>query len=161
MPLFGRKKQEEPKMPAELPPLSVLDQIPMMPQPEPKAMPPVMKREPEKATYAPLFVKIDRYRQTLTTIGNLKTSLMIIRNSMGTLNQIERVRDDTFGIINDLIEKMSDKLMTLDNDLLRPAGFPESSEISPEYNDVRSIEATVADLRGQIDQLKTELEKMA
>ena len=85
---------------------------------------------------------------------------MIVKNSLGTLNQIEKVRDDTFNIVSDVIEKMDDKLIDLDNNLLRPAGFHESGEGSPEQQDIRSIEATVADLQGQIEQLKSEVGKM-
>lgn len=164
MPFFGRKKKEEPQeMPADIPPVSMFDQPPAEPEQtiqynEPP--PPVIRREPEKPAVAPLFVKMDRYRQILTTIGNLKTALMIVKNSLGTLQQIERVRDETFGIITDLVEKMDDKLISLDNDLLRPAGFHETEESSPEKQDIRSIEATVSDLQGQIEQLKLELGKM-
>jgi hypothetical protein len=126
----------------------------------PKSPPPVIRNEPEKPAVAPLFVKMDRYRQILTTIGNLKTALMIVKNSLVTLKQIEKVRDDTFNIVGDIIEKMDDKLIVLDNNLLRPAGFHESEQGSPEQQDIRSIEATVADLQGQIEQLKSELGKM-
>ena len=160
MPFFGRKKKEEPReLPAELPPLSLLDQLPLAMEP-PKSPPPVIRNEPEKPTVAPLFVKMDRYRQILTTIGNLKTALMIVKNSLATLRQIEKVRDDTFNIVSDIIEKMDDRLIDLDNNLLRPAGFHESEQGSPEQQDIRSIEATVADLQGQIEQLKSELGKM-
>ncbi len=160
MGLFGRKRKEEPReMPVELPSLSLLDQ-PQFSMESPKSPPPTIKKEPEKPTVAPLFVKMDRYRQILTTIGNLKTSLMIVKNSLATLKQIEKVRDDTFGIVDDVIEKMDDKLIDLDNNLLRPAGFHDSEESSPEKQDIRSIEATVADLQGQIEQLKSELGKM-
>lgn len=160
MGLFGRKKKEEPKyMPAELPLLSLLDQ-PQLSMEPPKPTPPAIRREPEKPTVAPLFVKMDRYRQILTTIGNLKTALMIVKNSLGTLKQIEKVRDETFNIVSDIVEKMDDKLIALDNDLLRPAGFHGSEEVSSEQQDIRSIEATVSDLQGQIEQLKSELGKM-
>ena len=160
MGLFGRKKKEEHKgMPAELPPLSLLDQ-PQFSMEPPKSPLPIIKKEPEKPTVAPLFVKMDRYRQILTTIGNLKTALMITKNSLDTLKQIEKVRDETFNIISDIVGKMDDKLIELDNNLLRPAGFHGTEEVSLEQQDIRGIEATVADLQGQIEQLKSELGKM-
>lgn len=160
MGLFGRKKKEEfREMPAELPPLSLLDQ-PQLSMEPPKFAPPMIKKEPEKPSIAPLFVKMDRYRQILTTIGNLKTALMIVKNSLGTLQHIEKVRDETFNIVSDIVEKMDERLIELDNNLLRPAGFHDVEEISPEQQDIRSIEATVADLQGQIEQLKSELGKM-
>lgn len=161
MAIFGRKKKGENKgmhleMPTELPPLTFLDQMPVEP-PKPKMEKP---RESEKVTVAPLFVKMDKYRQILTTIGNLKTALAIVNNSLSTLHQIEKVRDDTFDIIRDLTNKMDDKLIELDNNLLRPAGYRGTEESMEEKQDIRGIEATVADLQGQISQLKTELGKM-
>lgn len=159
MGLFGRKKRGELReMPADFPSLSLLDQ-PQLPV-EQLSPPPVIKKEPEKPAFAPLFVKMDRYRQILTTIGNLKTALMIVKNSLATLQQIEKVRDDTFHIVNDIVEKMDDKLISLDNDLLRPAGFHDVSASSEEQQDIRGIEATVSDLQGQIEQLKSELGKI-
>lgn len=165
MGLFGRRRREERnELPAELPSLSVLDQTPilpmdMMPPPAP-APAPVVKQEPERPAVAPLFVKMDRYRDIISTIGNLKTAVMIVKNSLVTLHQIEKARDDTFDIINDIVKKVDDKLIDLDNNLLRPAGFHESAGGSSERHDIRGIEATVTDLQGQIEQLKSELGKM-
>ncbi len=159
MPFFGRKKKEESReLYPDLPPLSMLD-TPMAIQ-QVSAPPPAIKREPEKPTVAPLFVKMDRYRQILTTIGNLKTALMIVKNSLGTLKQIEKVRDDTFNIVSDIVEKMDEKLIALDNDLLRPAGYHDGGMEPEEKQDIRTIEATVSDLQGQIEQLRLELGKV-
>lgn len=165
MPLFGRKKKEESTDSPmdELPLLNSLDQAHFtMEQSTPQLQPiqPLTRKEPEKPTAAPLFVKIERYRQILTTIGNLKTALVIVKNSLGTLDQIEKVRNQTMGIVNDIVSKMDDKLIDLDNNLLRPAGFHETNATSPEQQDIRSIEATVSDLQGQIEQLKSELSKV-
>jgi hypothetical protein len=43
---------------------------------------------------------------------------------------------------------------------VRPSGYHEIVE-TPEYQDVETVEATIADLRGQIEQLKTELENVS
>lgn len=160
MQFFNRKKTESHEMPNVLPSLSSLDQISMVPEPPKPVEQPRAMKEPEKTTVAPLFVKIERYRQILSTIGTLKTSLVVVKNCLDTLEQIEKARDQTFEIVSDVVGKMDDKLINLDNELLRPAGFHTSTETSPEQQDVRSIEATVSELRGQIDQLKNELGKM-
>ncbi len=160
MPFFGRKRKEENHdLNVDMLPMNLLEDPQMMMQEPPKSPPPV-KREMEKPTVAPLFVKMDRYRQILTTIGNLKTALMITKNSLSTLQQIEKIRDETFGIVNDIVERMDEKLIMLDNDLLRPAGFHDNADSSAEEHDIRSIEATVSDLQGQIEQLKSEIGKM-
>ena len=131
----------------------------MLPEPPKPVEQPKMMRE-EKPTVAPLFVKIERYRQILNTIGTLKTSLIVVKNSLDTLDQIEKARDQVYSIVTDVVGRMDEKLVNLDNELLRPAGFHTPSDASPEQQDVRSIEATVSELRGQIDQLRSELGKM-
>lgn len=139
-----------------------------MPQPQmqrPPAQvtyqPPELKPErvPERPTSAPLFVKVDRYRQILSTIASLKLSLSSIKSSLATLEQIDKLKGDATEVIAQMVSKLDQKLMTLDNDLLRPAGYHDTGEAS-EYSDVRGIESTVVDLQGQIEQLRSELTRI-
>ncbi len=144
----------------ELPPLPDLDR--QYPQPR-QSRPAVQQQEPvmqpERPVFAPLFVNIDRYRNILNALGYMRTSLIMIRNSFATLNELEKARNETLKLIQEAIEKLDKKLATLDSELIRPAGY--HSDTSPEYQDVETVQATVADLKGQIEQLKSELEREA
>lgn len=173
MPLFGKKKEKT--VPKEvIPPLPTIEKImpietprptekiiPLPPKPEniekPKEIKP--EREAERPMFAPLFVKIDRYRQILNAIGYLKTSMVIIRNSLLTLNELDKAREETMKIIQEALEKTEKKISELDSELVRPSGYHELEK--PEYQDVETIEATIADLKGQIEQLKSEVESMS
>lgn len=188
MGLFGKKNKVEAPPVEEIPPLPTLDtlheqhqepqqktpQPPMKSTPislsqPPRLLPPIQKQptpqpqEPmvkeERPAYAPLFVKIDRYRNVLNALGQLKTSVIMIRNSFSTLNELEKARYETLKLIEDAVGKLESKLSALDAELLRPAG--QHMEASPEYQDVQTVHATVADLKGQIEQLKSELDHMA
>jgi hypothetical protein len=117
-------------------------------------------KEPERPAFAPLFVKIDRYRQILNSIGYLKTTMIMIKNSLMTLNELDRAREETFKLIQDAVGKLEGRLSTLDQELIRPSGYHEINE-KPEYQDVETVEATVADLKGQIEQLRAELQSMS
>jgi hypothetical protein len=121
-------------------------------------IPPI--RESERPSFAPLFIKIDRYRQILNSIGNLKTAMIMIKNSLVTVIELDKARDETFKLIQDAMEKMEKRLSMLDQELIRPSGYHEFAE-NLEYHDVETIGATVADLRGQIEQLKSELENVS
>lgn len=189
MGLFGKKKNVEMPPMEEMPHLPTLDTLheqhqepqqkilqppPMKPMPinlpqSTRPLPPMQKQpatqsqEPmvkeERPAYAPLFVKIDRYRNVLNALGQLKTSVIMIRNSFSTLNELEKARYETLKLIEDAVGKLESKLSALDAELLRPAG--QHIEASPEYQDVQTVHATVADLKGQIEQLKSELDHMA
>lgn len=145
-------------MPQQLPPLPAIPQtqfqpLPARQQPEPKA-----ERMPERPTAAPLFVKVDRYRHVLSTIASLKSSLSTIKSSLAALDQIDKLKGDAVDVISQMVSKLDQKLAVLDSDLLRPAGYHDTGEAS-EYSDVRGIEATVSDLQGQIEQLRSELNR--
>lgn len=104
---------------------------------------------------APLFIKLDRYKSILSTISNLKTSIIMLRNNFAILTELDRLREENLKLIQETLEKVENRLMSLDTELIRPSGFREET---PEFHDVQTIEATLVDLKGQIEQLKEELE---
>jgi len=117
-------------------------------------------KESERPAFAPLFVKIDRYRQILNSIGYLKTTMIMIKNSLMALTELDKAREETIKLIQDAVGKLENRLVSLDKELVRPTGYHEISE-KHEYHDVETVEATVADLKGQIEQLRSELQTMS
>lgn len=156
MPIFGRKKKEvrEAKKVFEKP-IPVKKPITMK-KPIPTEKP--KEKEPKKPSFAPLFVKLTRYKQILNAMNYLKTTMVMIRNTFSILNELERLKAENLKMIQSAMEKVEKRLLTLDSEFMRPSGFTEEL---PELHDVESLEATIADLKSQIDQLKTELERMA
>ena len=139
---------------------------------EMKTIPIKTREEPveiERPSFAPLFVKIDRYRQILNAIGNLKTTMIMLKNSLITLSELDKARDETFKVVQEAIGKLEGRLNSLYQELVRPSGLQERPATPsydtvierPEYQDVETVEATIADLKGQIEQLKSELENVA
>ncbi len=130
----------------------------------PLSQPPVEKKVekmPERQTAAPLFVKIDRYKQILGTISGLKTSLVIVKKSLAMLEQIEKLRATTIDVVTQSINKVDQKIGSLDNELLRPTGYHDPGEGTSEYQDARSLESTISDLQEQIEQLRSDLDRMS
>jgi len=190
MPLFGRKKKEEiqevkhavqlPTLegimgqiqkPIEKKPVEELSKkIPEIPAAERIPEQKIVERVPEihreevqeevkeKQSFAPLFVKIDRYRQILNTMNYLKNTMNMIKNTFSILNELEKIRMENLRLIQDTIEKADKKILHLDSEFMRPSGFIEEM---PELTDVESLEATLVDLREQINQLKAELQSLS
>jgi hypothetical protein len=143
MALFGRKKKEEK---VEKPKEAVAEAIKEE------------KQKQERPAFAPLFVKLDRYRRILSILNHLKNMMNVAKNSLVVLNDLERMRAENLKMIEDILNKIDQKLLSLDSEFMRPSGFREEPM---EYVDVEGLESTIVDLKSQIDSLKTELERMA
>jgi len=129
-----------------------------LPMPKQVVQMPQMREEkiPEKATFAPLFVKIDRYRNILKSLGELKTTLSLMRNSFAVLDQMEQLKIENMKLIMNALDKVEKKLIALDAEFLRPSGFHD--EMSEQY-EAESLQGVVSDLQSQIQQLKSEINR--
>ncbi len=110
-----------------------------------------------KQGFAPLFVKIDRYRNILRSLAELKTTVTLARNALVTLDQIERIKYDNLSLISNAMNKIDKKLTSLDSEFLRPSGFQEETA---DNSEVESLQGVISDLRSQIDELKNEMQQV-
>lgn len=154
MPLFGRKKKEKKR---EVREAEELVKSLEKEEREKKLKMPEAKK-PERPEFAPLFVRLNRYKQILHEMNYLKTTMGMVKNSLSILNELDRLRKDNLKIIQEAVGKVEKRLLTLDSEFMRPSGFTERV---PEIRDVESLEVTMADLRREIDRLKGELEQIA
>lgn len=115
-------------------------------------MPKEVKRE--KPMIAPLFIKLDRYRQILSHLQELRRTLGSIKNAFSILNELDRLRYENMKSLQGTIELVDKKLADLDSEFLRPAGFQEEVP-SEEY--VEGLETELDDLKNQVNELKSEL----
>ena len=129
------------------------EKIPEMRIPEPAPH----EEQREKPSFAPLFVKLDKYKQILNTLVELKTSIAAIKNSFNVLNELQKLEMESMKMIQTSVEKMDKRLVALDSEFLRPSGFHE--EMPPELYSPDSLGGVINDLRGQIEQLRTEIQQ--
>jgi len=115
--------------------------------------------EEKRPMFAPLFVKIDRYRSVLNSINDLKTTIIMIKNALAIQKQIESLRDENRKLLESAINKIDKKILALDSEFLRPRGFEE--EFPPSSYETSGLEGVVSDLKKQIEGLKSELKTIA
>ncbi len=175
MVFFGRKKREEnveeikslvegTNIPEEAPEMiegGVIPEENLKPAPvEEKRGEETIKPEMQKKTgFAPLFVKIDRYRSILNSMNDLKTTLIMIKNAFMIQKEIESLRDENKKMLELAISKLDKKIITLDSEFLRPTGFEE--EFPSQIYESGGIEGVVDDLKKQIEGLKSELKTIS
>jgi len=151
MPIFSRKK-EEVKLP-------VAEKFKMNVEPfTPVEQPKEVQAKQERPVSAPLFIKLDRYKQILNSLAELKTALIMIKNSFSVMNELEKLKNENLKMIENVIERIDKRISGLDSEFLRPSGYHE--ELPEEVYEVESLGATLTDLRDQVNQLKAELESL-
>lgn len=151
MPLFGRKKEEIEKEIKDIEEIKkAIEPTETLPKTEEKPS------EPERPAFAPLFVKLDRYKTILDSLAELKTTIAAIKNAFVSLIELENLKRENLKIIQNAIGKVEKKLVSLDSEFLRPSGY---EEVHSEFYSI-DLEPSIADLKSQIEKLKSELESI-
>lgn len=107
--------------------------------------------------FAPLFVKIDRYKEILQKLEEIKVSLHGMTDVMILLNEIEHIRDSTVKALRQSVTDLTDALIALDSEFVRP----QDVEIDvPRSRERTRVESYVSDLQSELAALKKELNKI-
>ncbi|MDI6736892.1 MAG: hypothetical protein QME12_00045 [Nanoarchaeota archaeon] len=131
MGLFSKKK--EPEVKTELPPLKFPELPPEEHEPtsaetealkqavSPVSMPPVsMPREAsrsEQSEEKPLFVKVEKYREVMVTLNELKNKLKDAGDLLVELNKIKEQEERELSAWQDDLNAIKEKLINIDRTL--------------------------------------------
>ena len=124
------------------------------PQPEnayqPEYAPPVQEES------APLFVKVDKYKEILTSIQEIKIFVSGMKQLFNIIHDLETVREEALKIMRATIQRFERCIVEIDTELLRPKGadigiVPRGTE------EVRHIETSLGDLQKQLSSLREDL----
>jgi hypothetical protein len=175
MAFFKKRKEEDVeeikniaesrKIPDELLEKPTGEEVPMeLPESTELALPEVektvtMTTGEKRPVFAPLFVKIERYRAVLNAIADLKTMVVAIKNALELQRQIESLKDENRKLFEAAINKIDKKIVMLDSEFLRPRGYEEEFP-SPVY-ETEGLEGVVTDLKKQVESLKSELQTIS
>jgi cell division protein FtsB len=116
----------------------------------------------EEESQVPLFVKLDKYKTIVSSLMQLKTLLISLKNSLMVLEQVEKTRVETFNAIIKNLDKMNEKISTLEKEVVKPIGFSIGAPIPTyaSYEEIQSVQASIANLKAQIEQLKAQLDSV-
>lgn len=107
--------------------------------------------------FAPLFVKVDKYREILRDIHELKLYNSGLKQLLDLIHDLETLRTDAYKVVRATSQRMEKTLVEVDSELLRPRGAI-MSEISREDTEVRHVEGALSELQKQLADLKRELQ---
>jgi hypothetical protein len=109
-------------------------------------------RAPPKPAAPPLFIKIDKYRDVLKNVQELKSYSVGLRDAMDALADVEHELKVGMDIANKALDRFNTLLSLLDSKLIRIDGVEPSDVQTP-----KEIDDYVKGLYDQIERIKHEL----
>jgi len=106
---------------------------------------------------APLFVKVDKYKEVLSLIQEMKVFISGIKQLFNILQDLEALRIDAIKIMKATIQRLERRMIEMDSDLLRPKGY-EAPLMSPVEAEASHVEDSLTELQGEIARMRRELE---
>jgi hypothetical protein len=113
-----------------------------------------MAPKPSTERYAPLFIKVERYRDVLEAVASLKTTLQNIQKLMAIRDQIDKFRTDVDNAINTQLDVCNDCTTSLDTELVKP---PSLAPFTAADKLAEPTTRYVSDLQRELDRLQSQL----
>lgn len=133
----------------------------VMPQEKPQEPVPLPKIDlgklPERPRFAPLFIKIERYQEILSSIQNLKSILLQTRDLLSLMQQLDKIKIESEMLLQKSVQEVVVNISNMDKEFVKPKGFQTEAEIVPnlEYD---KVEGYVGDLQRELDNLRAQLQ---
>ncbi len=124
-----------------------------------KPVPSIEVGEMPKNEFAPLFVKVGRYRETLETIENLENYLRGMSKLFDLVNELEKIRVMNITALNKMYQKASMTASKLYSGLLKPKGMKLEGNLGNKV-EMDKLGEVVSDLNNELTNLKGEIEKI-
>ena len=106
---------------------------------------------------APMFIKVEKYREILTELDEIKTFTASINQIFSVLADIDATREDAMKALRASLQRLERATAMIDAELLRPIGF----EVFPHGEvELKHIETSLSALQQQLAGMRRELEKM-
>jgi len=127
------------------------------PMPKPISLSqPIIKSEEMSA---PLFVKLDKYKELASKVQEMRVYLGAIKQSFSILSELEIIRNDALKIVSATITKFERMVLEMDADLLKPVGV-SWQDVGVKEPEVEHLDDALTDLQNQIKALRSELENL-
>ena len=109
--------------------------------------------------FAPLFVKVGKYKETLETLGNLENYLNGMSKLFELATQLEKVRESNISAMNKMFEKANMTASKLYAGLLKPKGMKLEGTIESKTS-LENMEGVISELTKELTILKEEVDKI-
>jgi len=109
----------------------------------------------ETPKIAPLFVRVDRYKEILNNINQLKSTIENIQNLLTIRKEIGRIHSESDEILEKSMQRFSDITNSFSREFTLPKGIKHLVRI-PE----QKVDENISKIGNEIAKLRTELENI-
>ena len=106
---------------------------------------------------APLFVKLEKYKEILDSIQKLKTTLKNVQFLLALRDHVKKIELES----DDLLMKSVQNISQLTNDFSMNFAVPRGVNYIPKPPIEEQVDSSVSDLGTRITKLREELEKIS
>jgi hypothetical protein len=175
MKLFGKQQNKsQPPKPPEPPEKSRPAGSPAGPDVrfKPPKLPPLRAAPQERIPSGspPLFIKVDKYRDVLRNIRNLRSYILNLRDALDVLEDIQKELANGVQIAQKAVDELNVILSSLDSFFLKPHTIEhedidetEEEDYIPRHPEARSpneMETYVRDVYGELERLRSQLKSI-
>ena len=108
---------------------------------------------------APLFVKIDKYREVLESIQEIKIFISGIKQMFNIMQEIESTKKETDKIMKATTQRLERCVLGIDSILLKPKGADQEIMQKGEA-EVSYVKESLTELKKQLSSIKDELHEL-
>ncbi|MEM5799047.1 MAG: hypothetical protein QXZ43_00025 [Candidatus Aenigmatarchaeota archaeon] len=107
----------------------------------------------------PLFVKLDKYKNILDILNDMKSILFFAKNTLAVQKQIELLLEENKKLLEDSITRLDQKLLYLEKELTKPGLYETKIEDTQKQN--KDLDSVLEELKKQIESLKIDLKNIS
>jgi hypothetical protein len=120
-------------------------------------------RPEEIIASTPLFVKVERYKDILNNINEIKTLLSGIQNILSVLEEIEQLRLEGINTLRITIQRLEKNVTKLDLGFTKPSDTSiekVKAELKPKTLEAKEMEDSLMEIYNQLNAMRAEIEKL-
>lgn len=112
----------------------------------------------ETPKIAPIFVRMDRYKEILSRIQEIKSSVVNLENALAVRKYVHKFNAQSDEILEKALKKFSESTDMFGREFITPRGAEHFAGNETKPKDV--IDSTISQLSDEVFKLKQELEKI-
>ncbi|MBI2583959.1 MAG: hypothetical protein HYW25_04795 [Candidatus Aenigmarchaeota archaeon] len=110
----------------------------------------------ELSSNAPMFIKLEKYSEVLSTISELKQFIQSLRYVFDIAEEAENIRNDAVGILRASLNRLERSVHEVDKGLVKPSGWTPERKMDAAQLSLERLQSQLSRLRKDIEYLGSE-----